>query len=60
MAAFCPYCDQEIEDDIHKDWVGDYWEYADDFKCPNCQKILEIDVEMEPVFVVHKSKRNNS
>jgi transcription initiation factor IIE alpha subunit len=54
MATFCPYCDEEIEDAINKDWVGDYWTFSDDFECPKCGKDLEIDVEQEPVFIARK------
>ena len=54
MATFCPYCDEEIENEIYKDWVGDYWTFNDDFECPKCGKDLEIDVDQEPVFYPHK------
>jgi hypothetical protein len=53
MAAFCPYCDAEIEDQIHMEWVGDYLTIFD-FECPTCSKEIEIEVEMCPDFVCHK------
>jgi len=59
MATFCPYCDEEIENDIHKDWVGDYWTVSDDFECPKCEKELEIDVEQEPVFIARKKSQKH-
>lgn len=55
MAEFCPYCDEEIEDSIHREWVGDYLMNFE-FVCPECGKTMEIDVEMEPVFLSHKKK----
>ena len=65
MTTFCPYCNAEIEEGIHCAWAGDYWDHCDDFECPKCKKILEIDVEAEPVFYAHKidnksSKRSNA
>lgn len=53
MATFCPYCDEEIEDQIYQQWVGDYLNIFD-FKCPKCNKELEIDVTAVPEFHVEK------
>jgi len=54
MSTYCPYCDKDIEEEIMREWQGDYWDYTDDFECPKCGKELEIDVESEPVFHAHK------
>ena len=56
MATFCPYCDKEIEDTVHRIWARDYLGRTIIFemKCPKCGKMLGIDVESEPVFLPHK------
>lgn len=54
MAEFCPYCDKEIETAIHQEWVGGDYLTNFDFECPECGETMEIDVEMEPVFLTHK------
>uniref|UniRef100_A0A6M3KFI2 Uncharacterized protein n=1 Tax=viral metagenome TaxID=1070528 RepID=A0A6M3KFI2_9ZZZZ len=54
MAIDCPECDSEIESEINKKWTGNYWIYCDDFECPQCRAILEIDVEMIPWFTVSR------
>lgn len=54
MATFCPYCDEEIEEAIYQAWHGDYWTVKDDFECPKCGKEMEIDVEIEPIFLAHR------
>lgn len=49
----CPWCDQEIEDEIHQAWVDDY-PVNFDLECPECGEKIEIDVEAEPIFYAHK------
>jgi Zn ribbon nucleic-acid-binding protein len=53
MATFCPHCDDEIENQIQQDWVGDYLEHFD-YECPKCGREMKIDVESEPIFYAHK------
>lgn len=54
MATFCPHCDKEIGDAIHHTWwVKDFLKRFE-MKCPGCEQMLEIDVESEPVFLLHK------
>ena len=55
MATFCPYCDEEIEAAINKEWGGDYWTFKEDFECPKCHKKMTIDVEAIPNFIVTKN-----
>ena len=57
MTTFCPYCDEEIEDAIHNEWIGDYIEDFD-FKCPKCGETLEINVEQQPYFHANKPEVN--
>ena len=59
MATFCPYCDEEIKDTVQREWVGDSVTNFD-FECPECGKTMEIDVEMEPVFLTHKKSKAKS
>ena len=57
--AICPYCNKEIEDAIHHEWVGDSVMNFD-LECPECGKTMEIDVEMDPVFLIHKKSKAKS
>ena len=57
MATFCPYCDKEIEDTIQREWAGDYVK-SFEFECPECGKTMDIDIEMEPVFLSHRKNDN--
>ena len=60
MATFCPYCKEEIEEAIHREWHGHYWTHKDDFQCPICGKEIEIDVEQEPFFLAHRKDGRTS
>lgn len=55
MIGQCPYCDEDIDNEIYRDWAGDYPTIFD-FECPNCGKEMEVEVEMEPYFVCHEKK----
>jgi acetone carboxylase gamma subunit len=60
MATFCPHCSNDIEIAINSLWVGNYWEFFDDYECPMCGKLMEIEVEPVPVFITHKSKNRRA
>ncbi len=55
MITICPYCSQAITDAINRVWNG--VDSTFEFKCPECGKTMEIDVEMEPVFLSHEKVR---
>ena len=50
MATFCPYCDEEIEDEIYKFWTGRYWTEAS-FQCQKCHKKMNIEVKRAVRFI---------
>jgi predicted RNA-binding Zn-ribbon protein involved in translation (DUF1610 family) len=68
MVTVCPYCNEEIEwAAIHREWAKNNVMWANmqrewagssvmcfDFECPECGKMMEIDVERDPVFLAHK------
>ena len=53
MSVHCPYCNFSIEDRVHLRWWNSVVPTRFDFECPRCKKVMEVNVEAEPVFLVH-------
>ena len=54
MTTFCPYCNAEIEEEAHREWMKSSPDYLDsfEFECPECHREMEIDVGLQPDFTV--------
>jgi hypothetical protein len=47
----CPYCDNFFNvERVKPDWVNELNNHCFDIECPECEKIMEIAVEMQPIF----------
>ena len=53
----CPHCGGAIEKDVRADWWNnDCYTWSDDFTCPACGKTIAVQVDTEPVFILHPRK----
>ncbi|MDO9463800.1 MAG: hypothetical protein Q7J67_00625 [bacterium] len=53
MAGFCPFCNDEIKEEILLEWVEGF-PVDFEFVCPTCGESLKITLERGPVFSVKK------